>query len=152
MSAHRAKYPVATMCRVLGVSTSGYYSWAKRGPSARVLSDRVLAWKIRAIHLESRGTYGAPRVHVELTERQVRVAKKRVARLMRSEGITGVSRSVKGRPSDHTAGQGIGPHVDMEHIGHVVAVRSGQANGPHPGHAAFPVRYDRPSRTTISQW
>ena len=92
MSAHRAKYPVATMCRVLGVSTSGYYSWAKRGPSARVLSDRVLAWKIRAIHLESRGTYGAARVHVELTERQVRVAKKRVARLMRSEGITGVSR------------------------------------------------------------
>ena len=60
--------------------------------------------------------------------------------------------AVKGRPSDHTAGQGIGPHVDMEHIGHVVAVRSGQANGPHPGHAAFPVRYDRPSRTTISQW
>lgn len=92
MSAHRAKYPVATMCRVLGVSTSGYYSWVRRGLSPRMVSDRVLASKIRAIHEQSRGTYGAPRVHVELAEQHVHVAKKRVARLMRTDGIAGVSR------------------------------------------------------------
>jgi len=92
VSAHRAKYPVATMCRVLGVSTSGYYSWVRRGLSPRMVSDRVLASKIRAIHEQSRGTYGAPRVHVELAEQHVHVAKKRVARLMRTDGIAGVSR------------------------------------------------------------
>ena len=61
MKANQAEHPRATMCRVLGVSASGYYAWQQRPPSARALQDAELTMKIHTIHLESRGTYGAPR-------------------------------------------------------------------------------------------
>ena len=92
MSAYRAVYPIATMCRVLGVSISGYYAWSARAPSARARSDAVLVERISAIHAGSRGTYGATRVHAELMHGGTRVARKRVARLMRTAGLQGVSR------------------------------------------------------------
>ena len=66
MRANRAMYPVATMCRLLGVSTSGYYAWHGRVPSARADSDAALLEHIREIHRTSRETYGAPRIHAEL--------------------------------------------------------------------------------------
>jgi len=83
---------VATMCRLLEVSTSGYYAWRSRLPSRRRREDEKLTETIRAIHEESRGTYGAPRIHVELSEQGIRVGRKRVARLMRAAGLVGVSR------------------------------------------------------------
>jgi putative transposase len=92
VSAHRAVYPIAAMCRVLGVSSSGYYAWAKREPSARTTSNAALIGRIGAIHAASHGTYGSPRVHAELTESGLRVSRKRVARLMKTAGLAGVSR------------------------------------------------------------
>ncbi len=92
MRAHQASYPVATMCRVLGVSTSGYYAWRKRAPSQRVQRDAELLEQIEVIHARSRRTYGAPRVHAELVAEDERVGRKRVARLMREAGLQGVSR------------------------------------------------------------
>ena len=92
MSAHQAEFPVATMCRVLGVSTSGYYAWRNRTPSKRDQDDEMLLEKIRQIHQMSYGTYGAPRIHEELRDQDVRVGRKRVARLMRGAGLVGVSR------------------------------------------------------------
>jgi len=92
VSAHQARYPIATMCRVLEVSTSGYCAWRQRGPSARAQADAKLRARIEAIHIESRGTYGRPRVHAELRAKGVRVGGKRVARLMRLEGVEGISR------------------------------------------------------------
>jgi putative transposase len=89
---HRAAYAIATMCRVLGVSTSGYYAWQYRAPSARAQYDAELTMTIHTIHLESRGTYGAPRVHAELGAQGIRVGRKRVARLMRAARVQGVSR------------------------------------------------------------
>ena len=80
------------MCRLLEVSTSGYYAWRSRLPSRRRREDEKLTETIRAIHEESRGTYGAPRIHVELSEQGIRVGRKRVARLMRAAGLVGVSR------------------------------------------------------------
>ena len=80
------------MCRVLGVSTSGYYAWKKRVPSKREREDQVLTQKIRQIHTRSRKTYGAPRVHAELKAQGWAVGRKRVARLMRLAGLRGVSR------------------------------------------------------------
>jgi putative transposase len=89
----RASYPVAAMCRVLEVSPSGYWAWAKRPPSERARSDGELLERIRAIHLRSRGTYGVPRVHAELAfDHGLRVGRKRVARLMRVAGLEGVHR------------------------------------------------------------
>ena len=92
MRANQAAYPVATMCRLLGVSTSGFYAWRDRAPSARAQADTQLLVQIRQIHERSRETYGRPRVHAELTEQGVRVSPKRVSRLMRAAGLQGVSR------------------------------------------------------------
>jgi putative transposase len=92
VSAHRAVYPIAAMCRVLGVSSSGYYAWAKRAPSARAISDAALIERIGAIHAASHGTYGSPRVQAELAESGLRVSRKRIARLMKAASLAGVSR------------------------------------------------------------
>lgn len=84
-----AAHSVRAMCRALGVSPSGYYAWRSRPASAREVEDRRLTVEVRAVHRESRGTYGAPRVHAELRARGVACSKKRVARLMREAGVTG---------------------------------------------------------------
>jgi len=81
------------MCKVLGVSRSGYYAWLGRGPSWRARRDAKLLTRIETIHRESRGTYGAPRVHAELVLGDgVRCSQKRVARLMRQAGLVGAQR------------------------------------------------------------
>lgn len=92
MSENQDSYPVATMCRLLDVSTSGYYAWLVRGPSERDLQDEWLLAKIREIHARSDGTYGAPRIHEELKEEGIHVGRKRIARLLRLAGLYGVSR------------------------------------------------------------
>ena len=92
MKGYQADHPIATLCRVLEISTSGYYAWRYRAPSARAQQDAELTMKLHTIHLESRGTYGAPRVHAELAAQGIQVGRKRVARLMRAAGVRGVSR------------------------------------------------------------
>ena len=80
------------MCRLLGVSSSGYYAWAKRPRSRRAQTDDTVLTEIRIAHGVSRGTYGAPRVHAELAAKGIRVGRKRIARLMSQAGLAGVSR------------------------------------------------------------
>jgi putative transposase len=92
MSANQAAASLHTMCRVLKVSASGYYAWCSRPPSPRALANAVLTERIRSIHAESDGTYGMPRVRAELIDQGERIARTRVARLMRSAGLRGVSR------------------------------------------------------------
>lgn len=85
-------------CRFLKVSTSGYYDWATRPPSPRAVADAELTTTIRRIHADSREIYGAPRVLAELRlGLGVHVARKRVARLMRADGLVGVSHRRKRR-------------------------------------------------------
>jgi len=78
VSDHQADYPITTMCRLLGVSSSGYHAWVKRQPSRRAETDAALIVDIRAAHAASRGTYGAPRIHAELAAKDIRVGRKRV--------------------------------------------------------------------------
>ena len=92
MKAHRAAHSIATLCRVLEVSPSGYYAWHRRTPSPRGQEDASLTAEIEAIHTHSRGTYGVPRIHAELVARGRRVGRKRVTRLMRAARLRGVSR------------------------------------------------------------
>ena len=80
------------MCRVLGISSSGYYAWVKRAPSRRSQDNTALTKKVRTIHAVSRGTYGAPRVHAELAAEGIPASRNRVARVMREANIVGVSR------------------------------------------------------------
>lgn len=83
MEAQKANHRVSMMCRALKVSKSGFYGWRGRAPSARARADAVLSEKIARIQRDSRETYGAPRVHLELRTLGLRCARKRVARLMR---------------------------------------------------------------------
>jgi len=85
--------PVATACRVLRVSTSGYYGWRDRPPSERDLADAYLGNRVVDIHTASHGTYGARRVHAELRlGKGVRTGRKRIERLMRCTSRAGIDR------------------------------------------------------------
>ncbi len=92
---HRREFEVRLMCRVLEVSPAGYYAWLKRPPSWHALIDEVLMAHVRIAHHESGETYGAPRVQRELWAEGLPVSTKRVARLMRSDGL--VARQPKRR-------------------------------------------------------
>lgn len=92
IAAEKAGHRVSTLCRTLGVSRSGFYSWATRPPSARRREDERLLERLRAVHRMSRGTYGAARIHAELAADGHRHGRKRIARLMREAGIEGVHR------------------------------------------------------------
>jgi putative transposase len=89
IAAKEVAFPVVAMCRMLEVSTSGYYAWKARPAPKRANEDRLLAAEIAEAHERSRGIYGSPRVHRELRARGVRVGKKRVERLMRARGLQG---------------------------------------------------------------
>ncbi len=82
-------YPVRQMCRLLGVSASGFYAWRKRPESARVQRDRDLLTKVRQVHEASKGVYGSPRIHAELVANGVRVGRHKIAQLMRSARLRG---------------------------------------------------------------
>ncbi len=97
MSEHQADYPIRTLCRVLGVSPSGYYAWRDRPPSAREVKNQRLLERMREIHTFSRQTYGRPRIYAELRDEGWRVNHKRVARLMALDGLQGASRRKKWR-------------------------------------------------------
>ena len=95
VDANQASFEIAVMCRVLGVSTSGYCGWRQRPPSARAVADEVLTEQIRAVHDQSRQTYGYRRVTAELVDGQGGpVGRHRVARLVRAAGIQGVTPTV----------------------------------------------------------
>lgn len=80
------------MCRVLGVSTSGYYAWRDRAPSATAMNNAVLVARIRQVHADCHHTCGMPTVRAELREQGLMVSRKRIAQLMRTHGICGISR------------------------------------------------------------
>lgn len=89
---------VSLMCGLLGVSEAGYYAWRMRPPSDRALSDAWLIEKIKQIHAENRQVYGSPRIHAELRMAHgIRVSRKRVERLMRQAGISGLLNKKRGR-------------------------------------------------------
>jgi putative transposase len=92
MKSQAVQHSIRALSRVLEVSRSGFYAWASRRPSSRARENAELTARIGCIHEQSRGTYGAPRVHAELTAGGRHVARKRVARLMREKGLRGVSR------------------------------------------------------------
>jgi putative transposase len=98
IDAEKARHSISTLCRVLGVSRSGYHAWATRPLSARAVEDARLTERIREIHRLNRRVYGSPRIHAELVLGDgERVARKRVERLMRQAGISGMVRRRRGR-------------------------------------------------------
>ncbi len=93
------------MCRLLGVSESGYHAWVRRAPSDRALTDAWLLEKIKQIHADNRQVYGSPRIHAELRlAHGVRVGRKRVERLMRQAEISGLVAKKRGKTTIRVPG------------------------------------------------
>ena len=108
---HRGEFPVRLMCRVLAVSVSGFYAAQERAPSARTRRDQALRLQVRAAHAKSRRRYGAPRVHGELRAQGEAVGRKRVARLMREDGLVGRRPRRFVRTTDSRHADPIAPNV-----------------------------------------
>ena len=112
IAARKTEHSVKTMCRVLEVSRSGFHAWAKREPSPRAVADAALTGRIAEIHKDSLKTYGSPRVHAELRlEDGVRVARKRVERLMRAAGLSGQVRRRRGKTTIRVQGVRTAPDL-----------------------------------------
>jgi putative transposase len=105
IAAKKAEHSIQMMCRVLGVSRSGFHAWATREPSKRALADQRLTEQIVAIHAANRGVYGSPRIHAELRlEHGIRIGRKRVERLMRIAGLSGLIARRRGRTTIRVPG------------------------------------------------
>jgi putative transposase len=105
IAAEKANYPVAVMCRALGVNRTSFYDWERRPPSDRALGDAWLTEEIKQIHEASRGVYGAPRIHAQLRMGHgIRVGRKRVERLMQATGISGLAPRKRARTTIRVAG------------------------------------------------
>ena len=87
IDAKKAALPINRMCALLDVSVSGYYAWRRRGASQRQLDDMVWLAHIRARFAASNGTYGSPRMHVDLREDGLSIGRHRTARLMRDNAL-----------------------------------------------------------------
>jgi putative transposase len=111
IDAKRSQHSVSLLCSVLGVSRAGYYAWKDRPASARERRDAELVELIGRLHAESKGTYGWPRIHAELRHRGVYVSRKRVARLMRWAGLSGMLRRRKGRTTIRVPGIATAPDL-----------------------------------------
>jgi putative transposase len=105
IAARKAEHSIKTMCRVLGVSRSGFHGWQHRAPSARWLEDERLTARIREIHQANRRVYGSPRIHAELVLGDgERIGRKRVERLMRQAGLSGLIARKRGRTTIRVPG------------------------------------------------
>ena len=112
----KATYAVRRLCRVLAVTPSGYYAWMHRLPSQRARDNDRLQVRIRAIHAASRGTYGSPRVHEQLTQEGCAVGRERVARLLRDMGLVGLPARRVRHTTDSTHGRPVAPNVLERHF------------------------------------
>ena len=111
IDASKASLPVERMCDLLDVSVSGYYAWKGRGPSRRQLDDMIYLAHIREHFELSNGTYGYPRMHVELIEEGLAIGKHRVARLMRDNGLKALQKRRFKRTTDSHHQHPIAPNV-----------------------------------------
>lgn len=116
IKAERTTWPVSRMCEVLAVSVSGFYAWLKRGPSRRAQANTRLAERIRAVHAQSRQTYGYLRVHAQLRAEGERVGKHRVARLMRQQGLQPRQRRCFRTTTRSSQRQPVAPNLLAQHF------------------------------------
>lgn len=111
IESHRDQFSVSSMCRLLGVSSSGLHAWRSRPPSQRSRDDARLVQELRARHARRRGKYGRPRLTADLREAGIRVNHKRVYRLMRHAGLHARARRRFVRTTDSRHGFAVAPNL-----------------------------------------
>jgi putative transposase len=117
VAAEKANYPIALMCRTLEVNRTAFHNWERRPPSQRALTDAWLSGKIKEIHTANRGVYGAPRIHAELRMAHgIRVSRKRVERLMREAGISGLVTKKRRRTTIRVPGVRVADDLVRRHF------------------------------------
>lgn len=133
-----AGHTVQKPCALLGVSRAAYYAWSKGAPSKRVQADGILGQQVARVHKQSRGTYGAPRIHQQLRQEGTRTSRKRVARLMATAGIQGRCKRRSRRttiadaavvPTDDLLGRDFDPAtatLDRTWVGDITYIRTWQ--------------------------
>jgi len=108
----KGEHSIRLLCGVLGASSSGYYRWRQKRPSPRERDDAVLVVKIAAAHRASRGTYGAPRIVVDLREQGTGTSRRRCARLMKAQGLRGKKKHrSRPRTTDSRHRQPVAPNL-----------------------------------------
>ena len=108
----KADHTPAQLCAAFDVTRSGYHAWARAGPGAREQAGALLLPKIRAVHQEHRGRYGAPRIQKEPAAHGARHGGKRIARLMKAAGLRGLCpRQFVPRTTDSRHGRPIAPNL-----------------------------------------
>jgi len=134
---HRMIGPVATLCRALDVSVSGYYAWRGRGPSRRQQADAELVEHIRTVQQQGRGLYGSDRIYRILRQQGIVCSRKRVARLMREHGLNSRRRRKwRARTTDSNHKRPVAPNLlnrqftadgpDEKWLGDIVGIRTGE--------------------------
>jgi len=136
VAAHRSEFRVRTLCRVLRVSRSGFYAWARRPLPRQADRNAALLVHIRAAHAASRRIYGAPRIHHELRAQGLRVGRHRIARLMRHAGIiacterrfrwTATARAALPAPPDQLRRDFTATAPDQRWVSDITSIRTGQ--------------------------
>ena len=105
-------YSVDGLCRAMGVTRGGYWSWVRRRPGPRQLADVALLADISRIHKGKRRVYGSPRVHDHLMKEGTRCGRKRVERLMRENGVRAKqSKKFKPRTTDSKHSLPVAPNI-----------------------------------------
>lgn len=108
---HRYDSPISILCRVLEVSVSGFSAWLKRPPSRHSREDASLTEKVKTVFQTDRGVYGSPRVHAEVQDQGIRCARKRVARLMREQGLFAKRSRHRSVPTHSEPGAPVAPNL-----------------------------------------
>ena len=111
VEAHRERWPVRLMCRVLRVSPAGYYDWRRRPQSPRTQRREALVAAIKAVHAEVKARYGSPRIRAELVARGMPCCVNTVARLMRREGVAAKTKRKSRRTTDSNHGRPVAENV-----------------------------------------
>ena len=104
-------YPIKTLCRILGVAVSGYYAWRQREPSRRSQENTALRKRIVRLSQANRQVYGSPRIHAALRAEGQQCGRKRVARLMREQGLSAKRRTHRVRTTDSQHEHPVAPNL-----------------------------------------
>jgi putative transposase len=117
IASQASTFTVSAMCRALDVSVSGYYAWRHRAASPHAQADAALAAHIQTTFVAGRGVYGSPRIHAALRRQGIRCSRKRVARLMRAQGLCATRpRRRKPRTTDSAHTQPVAPNLLARHF------------------------------------
>jgi len=130
----RDKFPVTRMCKVLAVSSSGYYAWRQRPPSAREMASQELYKKIEVVYNDSHGVYGSPRIYRELKDQGVACSENRIARLMRLRGLQAKQNKRFKTTTKRNKAHPAAPNLLKRDFTTIIRIRSGWRISPASPH------------------